>query len=194
MSTRTSFVHRNLPRLLLQAREAVMAHTRPSLREHTLSDQQWRVLRVLGRGSEGVVYLARDTKLDREVAIKTNTLGQTADPMLANLLVSTAQTASRLSHPNIVTLHDAIESEGAHYLVLEYVEGETLAQLLRREGRVHLGHVDLYAQARFFGDLHKTLNDLQRVFGQTLAILPNPMSIDCCNFTWSRCSHMSKHG
>jgi homoprotocatechuate degradation regulator HpaR len=44
----TAFTHRNLPRLLLQAREAVMAHTRPSLREHDLSDQQWRVLRVLG--------------------------------------------------------------------------------------------------------------------------------------------------
>ena len=43
-----AYVHRNLPRLLLQAREAVMAHTRPSLREHGLSDQQWRVLRVLG--------------------------------------------------------------------------------------------------------------------------------------------------
>lgn len=44
----STFTHRNLPRLLLQAREAVMAHTRPSLREHALSDQQWRVLRVLG--------------------------------------------------------------------------------------------------------------------------------------------------
>ncbi len=44
----TPFAHRNLPRLLLQAREAVMAHTRPSLRLHALSDQQWRVLRVLG--------------------------------------------------------------------------------------------------------------------------------------------------
>ena len=48
MSTTTPFIHRNLPRLLLQAREAVMAHTRPSLRAHGLSDQQWRVLRVLG--------------------------------------------------------------------------------------------------------------------------------------------------
>ena len=48
MKPTTSFVHRNLPRLLLQAREAVMAHTRPSLRQHGLSDQQWRVLRVLG--------------------------------------------------------------------------------------------------------------------------------------------------
>src|SRR5215212_10396598 len=44
----TPFIHRNLPRLLLQARESVMAHTRPSLRVHGLSDQQWRVLRVLG--------------------------------------------------------------------------------------------------------------------------------------------------
>lgn len=44
----TPFVHRNLPRLLLQARESVMAHTRPNLRAHGLSDQQWRVLRVLG--------------------------------------------------------------------------------------------------------------------------------------------------
>ena len=44
----TPFVHRNLPRLLLQARESVMAHTRPGLRDCGLSDQQWRVLRVLG--------------------------------------------------------------------------------------------------------------------------------------------------
>ena len=48
MSASTSFAHRNLPRLLLEAREAVMLHTRPSLRAHDLSDQQWRVLRVLG--------------------------------------------------------------------------------------------------------------------------------------------------
>ena len=53
----TPFVHRNLPRLLLQARESVMAHTRPSLREHGLSDQQWRVLRVLGE--HGMVETGR---------------------------------------------------------------------------------------------------------------------------------------
>jgi homoprotocatechuate degradation regulator HpaR len=53
----TPFVHRNLPRLLLQARESVMAHTRPRLREHSLSDQQWRVLRVLGE--HGLVETGR---------------------------------------------------------------------------------------------------------------------------------------
>ncbi len=56
-SMNTPFTHRNLPRLLLQARESVMAHTRPSLREHALSDQQWRVLRVLGEC--GVVETGR---------------------------------------------------------------------------------------------------------------------------------------
>ncbi len=48
----TPFIHRNLPRLLLQARESVMGHTRPSLRAHGLSDQQWRVLRVLGEHAQ----------------------------------------------------------------------------------------------------------------------------------------------
>jgi homoprotocatechuate degradation regulator HpaR len=55
MKPKTPFVHRNLPRLLLEAREAVMAHTRPSLREHGLSDQQWRVLRVLGEHAQEAV-------------------------------------------------------------------------------------------------------------------------------------------
>jgi homoprotocatechuate degradation regulator HpaR len=53
----TPFLHRNLPRMLLQARESVMAHTRPSLREHGLSDQQWRVLRVLGE--QGTIETGR---------------------------------------------------------------------------------------------------------------------------------------
>ena len=52
MKSPTPFIHRNLPRLLLEAREAVMAHTRPSLRRHGLSDQQWRVLRVLGENAD----------------------------------------------------------------------------------------------------------------------------------------------
>ena len=61
MPATTPFTHRNLPRLLLQAREAVMAHTRPSLGEQGLSDQQWRVLRVLGEhaGDAGGVETGR---------------------------------------------------------------------------------------------------------------------------------------
>ena len=61
MTMTTAFVHRNLPRLLLQARESVMAHARPNLRTHGLSDQQWRVLRVLGEhGSAETGRVARE--------------------------------------------------------------------------------------------------------------------------------------
>ena len=61
VASTTAFAHRNLPRLLLQAREAVMAHTRPALRQHALSDQQWRVLRVLGEfGSIETGLIARE--------------------------------------------------------------------------------------------------------------------------------------
>ena len=60
----TAFSHRNLPRLLLQAREAVMAHYRPNLRTQGLSDQQWRVLRVLGeRGTADTGQVAREAYL-----------------------------------------------------------------------------------------------------------------------------------
>ena len=72
----TTFVHRNLPRLLLQAREAVMAHTRPSLREHGLSDQQWRVLRVLGE--HGAVETGR-------VASEAYILGPSLTGVLARM-------------------------------------------------------------------------------------------------------------
>jgi homoprotocatechuate degradation regulator HpaR len=60
----TTFAHRNLPRLLLQAREAVMEHFRPNLREHGLTDQQWRVLRVLGeRGATDAGTIAAEAYL-----------------------------------------------------------------------------------------------------------------------------------
>jgi homoprotocatechuate degradation regulator HpaR len=72
----TAFAHRNLPRLLLQARESVMAHTRPSLREHGLSDQQWRVLRVLGE--HGTVETGR-------VAREAFILGPSLTGMLARM-------------------------------------------------------------------------------------------------------------
>jgi homoprotocatechuate degradation regulator HpaR len=72
----TTFVHRNLPRLLLQARESLMARTRPNLREHGLSDQQWRVLRVLGE--HGTVETGR-------VAREAYILGPSLTGMLARM-------------------------------------------------------------------------------------------------------------
>jgi homoprotocatechuate degradation regulator HpaR len=75
-SMSTTFGHRNLPRLLLQARESLMARTRPSLREHGLSDQQWRVLRVLGE--HGTVETGR-------VAREATILGPSLTGVLARM-------------------------------------------------------------------------------------------------------------
>lgn len=95
---------------------------------------RFTVLRVLGAGSEGVVYLANDPKLGREVAIKTQTLGRSPDPVLADLLITTACTASKLSHPNIVPVFEAGLHEGTPYVVYEYVAGRTLATMLAEDG------------------------------------------------------------
>lgn len=101
---------------------------------------RFRVLRILGRGSEGVVYLATDPELGRDVAIKTTSLGESPDPTLANLLLSTAQTASKLSHPNIVPVFETGLHEGSPYVVFEFVDGRTLGQTLRANGPLPMAH------------------------------------------------------
>ena len=109
-----------------------MSDLQPVSHDHYIG--RFRVVRVLGRGSEGVVYLAHDPKLGRDVAIKTSSLGASPDPLLAELLVTTAQTASKLSHPNIVPVFEAGMNGGAPYVVFEYVEGRSLAQILAADG------------------------------------------------------------
>ncbi len=95
---------------------------------------RFEIVRTLGRGAQGSVYLANDPHLQRQVAIKSIGAGAGADDIAA--LLQEARVVSRFSHPNIVTLFDALEHDGGHFLILEYVEGETLARLLQREGRL----------------------------------------------------------
>jgi len=91
----------------------------------------------LGRGAMGVVYRARDLKLDRTVAIKTvsiSGLEPNAEREYRARFVVEAQAAGRLSHPGIVTIFD-VREEAEPYLVMEYVEGQSLQQLVSRENR-----------------------------------------------------------
>lgn len=90
---------------------------------------RFQVERLLGEGGQGRVYLARDTHLERQVAIKVIA----PDAVSAGLL-DEARIVARLRHPNIVALFDAGEHEGEPYLVFEYVEGVTLAQEIRKGG------------------------------------------------------------
>ena len=96
---------------------------------------QYRLIRLLGRGGMGAVYLARDLTLDREVAIKVVKTDEGAREVYDRLRRE-AKTAARLSHPNIVPLHAFGDVEGMPYFVMGYVRGESLADRLRRDGKL----------------------------------------------------------
>ncbi|HXT19678.1 MAG TPA: protein kinase, partial [Thermoanaerobaculia bacterium] len=87
---------------------------------------------LLGAGGMGEVYRARDTRLDRTVAIKVLPRAFAADPDRRNRLEREARAISSLSHPNICALFDVGNHEGVEYLVMEHLEGETLARRLSR--------------------------------------------------------------
>jgi len=86
----------------------------------------------LGAGGMGEVYRARDPRLDREVAIKVLPARLASDPSLKQRLEREARAVSKLSHPHICTLHDIGHQDGVDFLVMEYLEGETLEQRLSR--------------------------------------------------------------
>lgn len=96
---------------------------------------RFAIRRELGKGAQGMVYLAQDTHLDRPVALKSMHAAEGGN-RLRNLkgLLDEARLVSRLQHPNIVTLYDAVEESGVPYLVFEYVEGRTLGQTLKDKG------------------------------------------------------------
>lgn len=98
---------------------------------------RFEIIRELGRGAQGVVYLARDPQLERQVAIKTLRLGSAQQ---TDKLLHEARIASKLQHNSIIPLHDAGEQDGAPYLVYAYIKGETLAQMLKRTGAMPLAN------------------------------------------------------
>ncbi|HTQ95913.1 MAG TPA: serine/threonine-protein kinase, partial [Candidatus Acidoferrum sp.] len=86
----------------------------------------------LGSGGMGEVYRAKDTRLDRSVAIKILPAHLSSDPARKQRFEREAKTISGLNHPNICTLHDVGSHEGVDYIVMECVEGESLAQRLEK--------------------------------------------------------------
>jgi len=94
----------------------------------------YQILEKLGEGGMGVVYKARDTHLDRFVAIKVLPPEKVADPERKRRFVQEAKAASALHHPNIITVHDISQQDGIDYIVMEYVEGKPLDELIGRKG------------------------------------------------------------
>src|SRR5499425_455015 len=92
----------------------------------------YEVIGPLGAGGMGEVYRARDTRLDRTIAIKILPQQLSNDPVRKQRFEREAKTISSLNHPHICVLHDVGHQDGIDYLVMECVEGETLAKRLER--------------------------------------------------------------
>ncbi|MBM3968186.1 MAG: serine/threonine protein kinase, partial [Planctomycetes bacterium] len=98
----------------------------------SISIGSFQIIRELGRGGMGEVYLARDTRLDREVAIKTLPAHLGHDPDRLIRFQREAKVLASLNHPGIGSIYGLEECDGNQYLILEYIEGETLADRLSR--------------------------------------------------------------
>jgi serine/threonine-protein kinase len=95
---------------------------------------QYEIIREIGRGGMGVVFLARDLKLNRDVAIKTLPSQLANETTVRERFLHEARTAAALSHPNIVPIHRADEIDGHVFFVMGYVDGESLAQRVWERG------------------------------------------------------------
>ena len=92
----------------------------------------YSIVREIGRGGMGVVYLARDPRLDRDVAIKALPEHLAQDPERLARFQSEARILAQLNNPGVAGIHGIEEIDGRHFLILEYVEGESLAERLDR--------------------------------------------------------------
>jgi serine/threonine protein kinase len=95
---------------------------------------QYRIRTTLGAGGKGVVYCATDGRLGRDVAIKVLPERLARDPEQLARFDREARMLATLNHPNIATIHGLEDFGGVHYLVMELVPGETLAERIRRQG------------------------------------------------------------
>src|SRR6059036_1200124 len=92
----------------------------------------YEIQSALGAGGMGEVYKARDTRLDRTVAIKILPDALAGDPEFRDRFDREARTISQLTHPHICTLYDVGHQDGTDFLVMEYLEGDTLADRLAK--------------------------------------------------------------
>ena len=97
---------------------------------------RYEILREVGSGGMGIVYQARDRRLGREVALKRLPDSLKDHPRAVDLFMREARASAALNHPNIVTVHDVDQEGGLFFITMELLVGETLAQLLRRHGKL----------------------------------------------------------
>lgn len=106
----------------------------------------YKILKKLGEGGMGVVYKARDTNLDRDVALKFLPPGSTPKEKDKHRFRQEARAAARLNHPNICGIHSINEYEGRQFIEMEYIEGRTLRRVMKESGGLESETVRKYAR------------------------------------------------
>lgn len=104
-------------------------------------NDRYQIIKTIGEGGMANVYLAYDTILDRNVALKVLRGDLANDEKFVRRFQREALSASSLSHPNIVEMYDVGEDDGQYYIVMEYVEGKTLKQLIKKRGALTVSEV-----------------------------------------------------
>lgn len=104
-------------------------------------NDRYEIVKLIGEGGMANVYLAIDTILNRKVAIKVLRGDLAGDEKFIRRFQREAMSASNLSHPNIVEVYDVGEEDGNHYIVMEYIEGKTLKQLIQKRGALTVPEV-----------------------------------------------------
>ena len=104
-------------------------------------NDRYQIIKTLGEGGMANVYLAHDTILDRNVAVKVLRGDLANDEKFVRRFQREALSASSLSHPNIVEMYDVGEDDGQYYIVMEYVDGKTLKQVLKSRGKLSITEV-----------------------------------------------------
>jgi serine/threonine-protein kinase len=104
-------------------------------------NDRYQIIKSIGEGGMANVYLAYDTILDRNVAVKVLRGDLATDEKFVRRFQREALSASSLSHPNIVEVYDVGEDNGQYYIVMEYIEGKQLKQLLKKRGKLTLSEV-----------------------------------------------------
>ena len=110
-------------------------------------NDRYEIIKSIGEGGMANVYLAKDIILDRNVAIKILRGDLAGDEKFVRRFQREALSASSLSHPNIVEMYDVGEDNGTYYIVMEYVQGMTLKQLIKKKGSLSLSEaIDIMLQ------------------------------------------------
>ena len=95
--------------------------------------KNYDILKQIGKGAQGTVYLAKDKRLGREVAIKSLNKDLVNDSMQEGRFVDEAKVLAKLNHPNIVTLYDYIADENGHHLIMEHISGVSLDSMIKNK-------------------------------------------------------------